>query len=48
MIDYTLGIHLFRAENSSLAGQIRKIILTKIDDNVFHGSQISTRKAQEE
>ena len=33
MIDYTLGIHLFRAENSSLAGQIRKIILTKIDDN---------------
>ena len=33
MIDYTLGIHWFRAENASLAKQIRKVILTKIDDN---------------
>lgn len=33
MIDYTLGVHWFRAENASLAKQIRKVILTKIDDN---------------
>lgn len=43
MIDYTLGIHLFRAENSSLAGQIRKIILTKIDDN----SSMEAKSVQE-
>ena len=43
MIDYTLGIHLFRAENSSLAGQIRKIILTKIDDN----SSMEVKSVQE-
>ena len=33
MIDYTLGIHWFKAENSSLANQIRDVILNKIDDN---------------
>ncbi|WP_276804493.1 hypothetical protein [Lactobacillus hominis] len=33
MIDYTLGLHWFRAENASLAKQIRKVVLTKIDDN---------------
>ena len=43
MIDYTLGIHLFRAENSSLASQIRKIILTKIDDN----SSMEAKSVQE-
>lgn len=43
MIDYTLGIHLFRAENSSLAGQIRKIILIKIDDN----SSMEAKSVQE-
>ncbi len=43
MIDYTLGIHLFRAENSSLAGQIIKIILTKIDDN----SSMEAKSVQE-
>ena len=43
MIDYTLGIYLFRAENSSLAGQIRKIILTKIDDN----SSMEAKSVQE-
>lgn len=43
MIDYTLGFHLFRAENSSLAGQIRKIILTKIDDN----SSMEAKSVQE-
>ena len=43
MIDYTLGIHLFRAENSSLAGQIRRIILTKIDDN----SSMEAKSVQE-
>ncbi|OYS04210.1 hypothetical protein [Lactobacillus johnsonii] len=43
MIDYALGIHLFRAENSSLAGQIRKIILTKIDDN----SSMEAKSVQE-
>ena len=43
MIDYTLVIHLFRAENSSLAGQIRKIILTKIDDN----SSMEAKSVQE-
>lgn len=43
MIDYTLGIHIFRAENSSLAGQIRKIILTKIDDN----SSMEAKSVQE-
>ena len=43
MIDYTLGIHLFRAENSSLACQIRKIILTKIDDN----SSMEAKSVQE-
>ena len=43
MIDYTLGIHLFRAENSSLAGQIRKIILTKIDAN----SSMEAKSVQE-
>lgn len=43
MIDYTLGIHLFRSENSSLAGQIRKIILTKIDDN----SSMEAKSVQE-
>ena len=43
MIDYTLGIHLFIDENSSLAGQIRKIILTKIDDN----SSMEAKSVQE-
>ncbi len=43
IIDYTLGIHLFRAENSSLAGQIREIILTKIDDN----SSMEAKSVQE-
>ena len=43
MIDYTLGVHLFRAENSSLAGQIRKVILTKIDDN----SSMEAKSVQE-
>lgn len=43
MIDYTLGIHLFRAENSSLASQIRKVILTKIDDN----SSMEAKSVQE-
>lgn len=33
MINYTLGIHWFKAENSNLANQIRQIILNKIDDN---------------
>lgn len=33
MIDYTLGIHWFKAENSSLANEIRSVILNKIDDN---------------
>ena len=42
-IDYTLGIHLFRAENSSLASQIRKVILTKIDDN----SSMEAKSVQE-
>lgn len=43
MIDYTLGVHLFRAENSSLASQIRKVILTKIDDN----SSMEAKSVQE-
>lgn len=43
MIDYTLGIHLFRAENSSLASQIRKVILTKVDDN----SSMEAKSVQE-
>ena len=43
MIYYTLGVHLFRAENSSLASQIRKVILTKIDDN----SSMEAKSVQE-
>jgi len=38
-----LGVHLFRAENSSLASQIRKVILTKIDDN----SSMEAKSVQE-
>lgn len=33
MIDYTLGVHWFRAENAQLAEQIRQVILKKIDEN---------------
>lgn len=33
LIDYSLGIHWFRAENASVAEQIRQVILHKIDDN---------------
>lgn len=43
MIDYTLGIHLFRAKNSNLASQIRDVILTKIDDN----SSMEAKSVQE-
>lgn len=33
MADYTLGIHWFKAENASLAKEIRHILLSKINDN---------------
>lgn len=33
LLDYTLGVHWFKAENASLASKIRYVILHKIDDN---------------
>ncbi|QNQ81043.1 hypothetical protein [Lactobacillus sp. PV034] len=33
LVDYTLGVHWFKAENASLANEIRYVILHKIDDN---------------
>lgn len=33
MIDYTLGIHLFRTENASVAQKIKAVIFNKINDN---------------
>lgn len=33
MVDYALGVHWFRAENASVAEQIRQVILKKIDSN---------------
>lgn len=33
MIDYTLGFHLFRTENASVAQEIKTVIFTKINDN---------------
>ncbi|MBD5430017.1 hypothetical protein [Lactobacillus sp.] len=39
MVDYTLGIHWFRAENASLAEKIRQVILKKIDGNSSQEAQ---------
>lgn len=33
MVDYTLGFHLFRTENASVAQEIKTVIFTKINDN---------------
>lgn len=39
MVDYTLGLHWFRAENASLAEKIRQVILKKIDANSSQEAQ---------
>lgn len=39
MVDYTLGVHWFRAENASLAEKIRQVILKKIDSNSSQEAQ---------
>ncbi|MBP2057465.1 hypothetical protein J2Z60_000629 [Lactobacillus colini] len=39
MVDYTLGVHWFRAENANLAEDIRQVILKKIDSNSSQEAQ---------